>query len=244
MTPEQAATATATTLPVLGSHFMLDAATYAGGAELGFDGIDFYTTGRGGALGDVDADVVSAAFVFFNPGHVRRSWQAGRAVMDPTEAARHWATACHDWGRAHLPDDLDSTRLAELAGKVVASASPAGAPLFGGWRALPEPDDPSALAMHRLNGLRELRGAIHGAAVVASELTPLEAVMVKQPYMAQVFGWTEPFPAVDAKHDAWSSAESATDRSFGRALTALDEAELVELVELVGAAHTSAEPAG
>ena len=46
---------------------MTDPATYAYGAELGFEGMDFYVAGRGGALGDVPADVVAAAFVFFAP---------------------------------------------------------------------------------------------------------------------------------------------------------------------------------
>ena len=32
---------------------MTDPATYAYGAELGFEGMDFYVAGRGGALGDV-----------------------------------------------------------------------------------------------------------------------------------------------------------------------------------------------
>ena len=51
----------------LPAHFMLDPATYEHGASLGFPGYDFYVSGRGGVLGNVDADVVSAGFVFFNP---------------------------------------------------------------------------------------------------------------------------------------------------------------------------------
>src|SRR5690606_12848752 len=74
-----AAEATATAVSTVGSHFMLDAATYGRGAELGFQGIDFYVTGRGGVLGDVDADVVSATFGFFEPGQVRTLWDQGRA---------------------------------------------------------------------------------------------------------------------------------------------------------------------
>ena len=66
-------------MSAVGSHFMLDGNTYKRGAELGFQGLDFYATGRGGVLGDVDADVVAAAFAFFEPGQVRTQWDAGRA---------------------------------------------------------------------------------------------------------------------------------------------------------------------
>ncbi|MGH9273555.1 MAG: helix-turn-helix domain-containing protein, partial [Acidimicrobiales bacterium] len=89
-----AATATAAAVSTVGSHFMLDGNTYKRGAELGFAGLDFYVTGRGGVLGDVDADVVTAAFTFFEPGHVRTQWDSGRAVMSPAEAAAAFAQCC------------------------------------------------------------------------------------------------------------------------------------------------------
>ena len=60
---------------------MLDGATYAVGGDAGFDGMDFYAAGRGGVLGDVSADVVAAALVFFNPDVVEGAWEGSRAVM-------------------------------------------------------------------------------------------------------------------------------------------------------------------
>ena len=74
MTPEQAAHELREAIVRVPGGFMTDAATYARGAELGFDGLDFYAAGRGGALGDVHADVVVAALVFFAPGLVHESW--------------------------------------------------------------------------------------------------------------------------------------------------------------------------
>jgi hypothetical protein len=71
------ATSTADAVSQVGRHFMLDGETYKRGAELGFEGLDFYIVGRGGVLGDVDADVVSAAFTFFEPGGVRALWDQG-----------------------------------------------------------------------------------------------------------------------------------------------------------------------
>ena len=81
MNAEGAARATADAVAYLPAGFMIDAATYKRGGELGFDGIDFYTAGRGGALGDVDGLVVAAAFVFFNPGSVVDAWERTRSLL-------------------------------------------------------------------------------------------------------------------------------------------------------------------
>ena len=93
------------------------------------------------------------------------------------------------WAEAHLGDDVDWPRLAELAGKVVDGASVAGAPVFAGWRALPVPENPKAAALHQLNALRELRMARHGAAVTALGLDVGATVCHATPGMAAIFGW-------------------------------------------------------
>ena len=237
MTPEETAVATAGPISQVASHFMLDGATYVRGGELGFDGMNFYVAGRGGVLGAVDADVVSAGFVFFNPAIIRAGWEASLAVMPPAESAAAFAACGHEWGRANLPDDLDAGRLAELAGKVADSASPAGAPVFAGWRALPRPDDAKALALHQMNLLRELKMAHHGAAVLTQGLVPVEAMMVAQPYMAPVFGWEEPYPEAEPYRERWEAAEAATLAAMAGVLSVLDEAERDELAALSTAAH-------
>ena len=154
MTPEQAAHELREAIVRVPGGFMTDAATYARGAELGFDGLDFYAAGRGGALGDVHADVVVAALVFFAPGLVHESWNRSASVMSRAQAAREWAAVAHAWAVAHLPDEVDWHTVAALLGRVVNAAPVAGAPLFAGWRALDEPEDIKALALHRLNALR------------------------------------------------------------------------------------------
>ncbi|MDQ6698544.1 MAG: hypothetical protein M3Z46_13915 [Actinomycetota bacterium] len=244
MTPEESAARSAAAISGLASRFMLDPTTYTAATELGFQGMDFYACGRGGPLGDVNADVISAAFVFFNPEAIRAAWGNGGAVMAPLDAAQHWADAAHTWAEAHIPDDIDSSRLAELAGKMCGAADPAGAPLFAAWRALPEPADDrvKALALHRLNGLRELRNAMHGAGVLAAGLTPVQALMIRHPQMAPLFGWQDPAPAVEAHQAAWDVAEAATNRAFSRVFAALDEPERADFVRLANAldAATSA----
>ena len=233
MTPEQAAHETRNAIVGFVSKFMMDASTYARGNELGFGGLDFYIAGRGGALGDVAADVVVASLVFFAPETVRTSWERSAAVMSRADAARAWASTGHEWARANLDEAFDWATLAALTGRVVQSAPVAGAPLFAGWRSLPEPEDAKALALHRCNALRELRGALHGAAVLTVGLAPVEAIVVRTPAMLPVFGWPEPHPEPQPLHDRWVLAEARTDRMFGRHLRVLDDTEREELVELL-----------
>ena len=217
---------------------MLDPATHARGAELGFEGFDFYASGRGGALGDVPADVVVSVFVFFPPAGLRAAWERSAAVMSRREAALEWARCAHAWARDHLADQVDWTRVADLVGRIVSGADVAGAPLFAAWRTLPEPahDDVKALAIHRLNALRELRGALHGAAVLTVGLTPFEAASVRAPDMIPEVGWTESPRDPEPLRDRWQLAEARTDRMLGRHFSVLDDTERGELVDALGKA--------
>ncbi len=221
----------------LPSNFMLDSATYERGNELGFDGLDFYVCGRGGVLGEVDAGVVSAAFVFFNPAMIRRRWERGSKVMAPRRAAEEFAACLHRWSSYHLEEDVEYETVAELLGRVIATTSPTGAPLFAAWVTLPEPAEPAQLVMHRLNALRELRGAMHANAVLAGGLDPLVALLIKTPFMAGIFGWEEPYPDVELARDAWAAAEAATNRAMGKVFNVLDQKEQDRLTELLEQIH-------
>jgi hypothetical protein len=236
VTPEQAAHETRTPVVILPSKFMFDDATLARGAELGFNGFDFYVAGRGGALGDVPADVVVAAFVFFGPDAVTDAWERSAPIMPRRDAAREFSKCAHSWADKHLADDVDWPRLAFLTGKITETAPVAGAPVFAGWRDLPEPSSPKALAVHRLNALRELRGGMHGAAVLTVGLTPPEAVSVLTPQLVTMLGWEEPAVDADALKDRWQLAESRTDRMVGKHYARLTETERDEFVALLQAA--------
>lgn len=235
MTPAEAARASDRAVGDIAARFMLDPATYNRGAELGFPGAAFYFLGRGGALGDVSADVASAAFVFFNPDTVRQAWLAAAGALPPPAAALEFAKCCHEWAEAKMPDRVDLARLAELCGMVVAGANPAGAPLFAGWRELPEPGPTKALALHRLNALRELRGALHGAAILNVGLEPIVAVAIKSPFMLQIFGWAETPETTEDDAAAWQRAEDATNEMLAAHFALLDESDLDELVSLANA---------
>lgn len=240
MQQNDAARASAQAIGELGGGFMMDGPTYARGAEIGYGGLDFYVLGRGGALGDTHAAVVSAAFVFWNPAQVATMWESGKAVQTPAAAAAEWVALCAAYGEAQLPDLDGLARFVELAGRVVENASPSGAPLFAGWRSQEAPgaDRPKALAMFLINALRELRGALHGGAVLAAGLTGQEALAFRAPQMAGVFGWDpEALPEAASVKERWKVAEAGTDAAFGLALATLDDAERAEFVQLVNAIH-------
>lgn len=228
----------ATPVGDLPANFMLDRATYEYGGEIGFDGLDFYVCGRGGVLGQVEAAVVASAFVFFNPSMIRKRWERGLTVMTPREAAEAFASCLHRWAAQHLEEGVDYERLAELLGRLTSTASAAGAPLFAAWLSLDRPKDPRELAMHELNALRELRGALHSCAVLAAGLDPLVALLIKTPFMAGIFGWEEPFPEVELAREAWNEAEAATNWATGRLFKVLDEHEREELAALLEEVHS------
>ncbi len=228
MDAHAAAAATAGAVSGVGARFMLDGNTYKNGAELGFQGLDFYAAGRGGVLGDVDADVVAAAFAFFEPGYVRTQWDQGRAVMPAAKAAEAWADCCAAWAEDHVPDDHDCAGLAPLLDAVVAAARPACAAVFSGWRALPVPTSPKAHVVHQMNGLRELRHGLHAGAVLAAGLTPHEALSLRTPQMAPIFGWPG-LAETEGLQPRWDAAEAATDVAMAHAYAALDDGALDDL---------------
>jgi hypothetical protein len=238
MTPEETAAAVQVPISALGSKYLRNRHTRDRGQELGLDGWDFYVAGRCGVLGDVDADVVSAAMVFFPVDWVRARWESAREVLDPAETAAHYIAAGHAWGRERLAGAEGLERLAELAWRVAAAADPAGLSLFAGWRCLPLPDDAPARVAQLCMALREHRGNAHGIAVLAHGLRPLEAVLAgpEGADNARFFGWPEPYPDPEPLRSRWAAAEEATARLSARAYEVLDEAERVELARLLAAA--------
>lgn len=236
--PTEAARVSAQAIHDLGATFMLDPQTYVVGAELGYEGTGFYFGGRGGVLGDVSAAEVAEAFIFFPLETTASNWEAAAKIESRAESARRFAEVAHEWARVHLAEDaLDYDRLAELAGKVVSAADGSNAPVFAGWRDLEEPSGSRELALHRINALRELRAARHGDAVKAVGLAPVDAFMVKTPYMAPIFGWPAPEGPPSDEHKAlWERAEALTNEFFGRDLGVLEPAELSEFCDLANAA--------
>ncbi|MFI0479114.1 hypothetical protein [Actinomadura sp. 9N215] len=224
----------------LGGAFMRSREAKAYAAETGLTGWAPYFRGRCGVLGDVDADVVASAAGFFPVGTVRKAWEAGADLPAATAAARY-AGVAQDFGRRKLAGFEEPARLAELLQRIVDGGSVVAAPLFAGWRAMPLPEDDRARVVQLAHVVRELRGGMHIAAVLASGLGPLEAVLsghsailVDGEPNAEYFGWPRPYPEVTdeirRRHD---DAERLTDELMAPAFAPLGKAEADELAALL-----------
>lgn len=251
--PQDRGTATAARVGLqimgFGSTWMLDPGTAAAGEEAGLAGRLFWACGRGGVLGDVDADVVAAEYGFVEPGGFRALWATRPRTVAPADAATAYLRAGAAWGArvlaAESADDL--TELAVLAERVAAAASPAIGGLFAGWRAFPVDGlDPAGRVVRALHVLREHRGCAHLRAVLASGLSPLESILALAeergggPARAQRFFWPEPYPDVAHLAGRRAEVEALTDRIAGPAYAVLGDAEVERFAELVGRVHAAA----
>ena len=235
MTPEETAAAAADPINALGGRFMMYRPTFRRGTEAGFPkGWYLYTTGRGGVLGDVDADVVAAAFGYFPRDWLRETWAVARGVMPPAEAAELYAECCRQWGRDHLAEVEGLDRLVSLLQRVVAAADVAGAPLFAGWRALPLPDDAPGAVAQLMMVLREHRGGQHLLTVLSEGLLPLEAVVAGGGEgNAEFFSWPPPYPDREPLRERFAAAEARTNVLAARAWAALSPEEGEKAVALL-----------
>jgi hypothetical protein len=239
LTPEQVAGVVKPSVLELSNAFSECPRTLRRARLLGLSGWAFYVTARGGALGDVPAEVAAAALGFIAPEAVAEGWEAARRAVPPAEVAACNLADCCQWGNERLAGVAGVARLAELAGRVVATADPTGMPLFAAWRAMPVPDDaPAAWAAVALHLLREYRGGAHLLAVRVSGLTPLEAVICGPDgeAAAVTYGWPPPYPPAGPLLRRWLWAEAMTDRITAQAFSVLDAAERVELVDLLAGA--------
>lgn len=222
----------------IGGTFMTEAATLARGEEIGYRGWAFYYGGRGGVLGEVDADIVAASFFFIPLEIVRKAWGKARAVGPVAVAVSAYADICADWGRAHLAEAEGLDRLTELTEQLVTGTTPLNAPVFAGWRTVPRPSDAAGRLALALHTLREHRGAMHAVAVQSVGLTPLEATATSK--LAQIslklFSWPEPWPEVtDDLIARRKRADELTDELCAAAYDGLSPEEAQEWVGLLTA---------
>jgi hypothetical protein len=223
----------------LGGAFYFDPATLDAGKQLGLDGFRFYVLGRGGVLGDVEPDVVLAAFGYFEPSLVERMWRSATEIMAPREAARAYLGCCARFGRARFADVAGLEAYAEAAEQVIAATEPAALPLFAGVRAEPMPDDAPARAAHLAVVLRELRGSAHLVAVRASGLSTRVAHAIKRPAEVGLFGWSEAPEITDDDRARHERAEALTDEILLPSFAVLDDATGEALVAGTRAMHAA-----
>lgn len=229
-TDEAAALATvqATSVPIhdIGTAIYLSGDVLGWAGEWGWSNpFAFYFAGRGGMLGEVTPDVVTAAMGWFCPDAVSAMFTEGAAVAGARGAAERMAEAHEKWGDKYYAgiDGLDEkTAVCE---ETVSGLEGSAIPLFVGWRQARKSGTTAGRAAQLMQMLREWRGGLHLVATTAVGLSPLEAILTNEGEgQAKFFGWSEPFAdvsAIKAKHD---EAEAMTDRlcaaSLARALPA------------------------
>lgn len=223
----------------LGGGFMGDPSLLAAGANLGYESNDFYYAGRVGVMGEVSSPVAIAALVFFAPTRVELAWERSTGLQHRREAALLYTKCASEWAEQNFVADIDWQRIADEADRVIEAISYAGAPLYAGWMSMPDGETPNTRAQHRLNGLREYRMAVHGAAISVVGVSVGDAVRHAAPQHVGLFGWSPDFdddPETVATR--WQEAERITDRMMGAALSVLgdDLDDFVERCELAEAA--------
>lgn len=236
MTPEQVAAASKPSVLEFGDAFSRCPGTLRQARLLGISGWAFHITGRAGALGDVRAETVAAALGFIAPDAVADGWDAAARVVRPVEVATANLVECCRWGIQHLDSAPLAARLAELLELVVGAADATGMPLFAAWRAMPVPDGAAgARVAVGLHLLREHFAGAHLLAVLASGMTPLEAVLAgpEGEVGAIACGWSPPYPPIGplVRRRLW--AEAVTHRLAGTAFRRLGPGERSELVDLL-----------
>ncbi|MHB8505447.1 MAG: helix-turn-helix domain-containing protein, partial [Acidimicrobiales bacterium] len=130
----------------------------------------------------MDWQVVASAFGYFKPALIEQMWTSSRERCDLATAVDAHLGALHDFGRLRLAgvEGLEAFSAAAATVTAAAMGDPAGLTLFAGYARLPVPDDPPARAMHHVAVLRELRGSVHLAAVVAAGLTTSVAHAIRR----------------------------------------------------------------
>ncbi|WP_336208866.1 SCO6745 family protein [Nonomuraea sp. LPB2021202275-12-8] len=236
MTPGEAVRRTRHVVTGVGAAFGQDPGYRARGRRLGLSRWPFYFGGRAGVLGDVGAEVVTAACGFFAPGLVDQAWETARRTTSLSAVVHADVEECVRWARTVYGGLAGLERLAHLTERVVRAAEPTGRPLFAAWRshAVPagDPADRVALALLRL---REHRGGSHLIAVLACGLSPLTAILAGPGTgKAAANGWRPPWPALPPSAEAaLDRAGRLTDELAAAPYASLTSAELVELTGLL-----------
>lgn len=147
---------------------------------LGLGGRQQYFAGRAAAMGPVGPGLVVATFYNFNPDVVHTAIPAAWDVAGPdsVQAARFLAA-----GDVLQPicADLDSAgldRAVELAQAMVHGVGDEGKPLAAANRSIALPEDPTLRLWQLVTIIREWRGDAHVAALGASAVTGLEALVL------------------------------------------------------------------
>src|SRR5438874_4709989 len=169
-------------------------------AELGLDGFGpAYFCSRGGCLGQVAGEVITAAFGVFSPRMVIPAVAEGWSKTDaPTILAARQRGATASLTRVLGPEPDGLERATELLRVAADAATGEGRHLFSGLRSLGWPGDPMGDLWRAADLVREHRGDSHICAWVSHGVDPIQANLLTELWWRMPFrsyvrtrGWTE-----------------------------------------------------
>jgi hypothetical protein len=226
---DELAALTADPLQVVGWQFYFDEGTRATAKELGLRTVEFYGLGRGGVLGDVDAQRVEEVFAFFDPSAVERFWTSAKSKADPVATAERYLRSAYDYADRTFGgvDRAVLSGFAAAARKVAEATAPGLAPLMDGYRRFAAPEEPARAAYLGAILLRELRGGLHVNAVAEVGLETRDAAYLEDPGLFASHGYDESAaPEVtDELREMKARAEELTNAAVAASLKVLDETE-------------------
>ncbi len=151
------------------------------GTEAGLKGfwMNYFAT-RAAPMGQVGPEVVEAVFFYYAPKRVRRAIPDAWRFSTPERilAARYEAmdaALLRELGP--LVDGPEIREVLDLQRRALDDTDLLGRPLFAGWSALPEPEDPHLALWHLATLHREYRSGCHLLALGAAGLDGCEAVV-------------------------------------------------------------------
>ena len=177
-----------------------------------------YFGSRSAAMGEASAELVIATFYNFNPESVRAAIPKVWHEVRPEEFIDARLVAADHALHRLLGDAVASAEMvaaSQLARTAALAACDRleGRPLFAGHASLAWPDQPHLVLWHAQTLLREFRGDGHIAALVAEDVSGIEALIMHG-------GTGEIGPEVLQNTRNWSDEAwtSAVDRLIGRGL--------------------------
>lgn len=154
-----------------------DPEAIAGYAALGVpDGAGYYIASRAAPLAPAGHQAVAAAFGSIHPGFIELALTLSAQHTDPTATMVARNTAVGAGLRRYVPEIVEPLAAMGPALWAAADAAPAmGKVLFAAHRQAPRSDDPVVSAWLAVNCIREYRGDVHWAVLVAEDVSDVQA---------------------------------------------------------------------
>ena len=213
-------------------------------AGVGVPPVGLYLRGRVAPMGSLSAVTAASVIGIFPSAFVAKMWSR-TAALSSDDAVAAFTSACTSWGREMLASVPASSLsdVARLGFTVVDAAELSALPLIAAWQSVARPSGDAERAAFALFLLRELRGAVHLAALRAHGLDVPTAVVADpsagEARLRDAFAWREEdlapvrarAAAVPDLSARWAAAEVSTDFAFGAMLEVLSASEAAELVK-------------